>query len=91
MPIFRQQNGQFCVKKYFLGIRAFADQHSCADLLTISSTYCAQHFEEVAQSEEFMLLPIDQLMSIMASDELNVTSEEEVYKAAMEWINYEYG
>ena len=36
-----------------------------------------------------MLLPIDQLASIMASDELNVSSEEEVYKASMEWINYD--
>ena len=25
----------------------------------------------------------------MASDELNVSSEEEVYKASMEWINYD--
>ena len=83
-------DGWFWIVNFeYLGIRAFADQHSCADLLSISSTYCAQHFEEVAQSEEFMLLPIDQLASIMASDELNVSSEEEVYKASMEWINYD--
>ena len=54
--------------KYFrLGIRAFADQHSCSELLSISSTYTAQHFEEVSQSEEYLLLPIEQLVNILSS------------------------
>jgi len=72
-----------------LGIRAFADQHSCSELLSISSTYTAQHFEEVSQSEEYLLLPIEQLVNILSSDELNVKSEEDVFKAAMDWIEYD--
>ena len=59
------------LKKYppnmFVGIRAFADQHSCSELLSISSTYTAQHFEEVSQSEEYLLLPIEQLVNILSS------------------------
>ena len=51
----------------FVGIRAFADQHSCSELLSISSTYTAQHFEEVSQSEEYLLLPIEQLVNILSS------------------------
>jgi len=72
-----------------LGIRAFADRHSCNELLNISQTYTAQHFEEVSQSEEYLLLPIEQLVNILSSDELNVKSEEDVFKAAMDWMNYD--
>ena len=72
-----------------LGIRAFADTHHCSELLNISSTYCAQHFEEVASNEEFKNLPLDQLIGILSSDELNVSCEEEVYRAAMEWISHD--
>lgn len=72
-----------------LGIRAFADTHHCSELLNISSTYCAQHFEEVASNEEFKNLPYDQLKEIIKSDELNVSCEEEVYKAAMAWIQHD--
>ena len=71
-------NSVFQIKYYILykkllqqcfrsGIRAFADQHSCSELLSISSTYTAQHFEEVSQSEEYLLLPIEQLVNILSS------------------------
>ena len=40
------------------------------------------------ESEEFMLLPVNQLVDIISSDELNVRSEEQVYQAVMGWIKY---
>ena len=40
------------------------------------------------ESEEFMLLPINQLVDIISSDELNVRSEEQVYSAIMGWVKY---
>jgi kelch-like protein 20 len=40
------------------------------------------------ESEEFMLLPVNQLVDIISSDELNVRSEEQVYQAVMQWIKY---
>ena len=40
------------------------------------------------ESEEFMLLPVNQLVDIISSDELNVRSEEQVYQAVMSWIKY---
>ena len=57
--------------------------------MSISSTYTAQHFEEVSQSEEYLLQTIEQLVNILSSDELNVKSEEDVFKAAMDWISYD--
>ena len=35
------------------------------------------------------MLPIDQLIDIIGSDELNVTHEENVYNAVMTWIKYD--
>ena len=43
---------------------------------------------QVMESEEFMLLPVNQLVDIISSDELNVRSEEQVYQAVMSWIKY---
>ena len=40
------------------------------------------------ESEEFLLLPVNQLMDIIASDELNVHSEEQVFNAVMAWTRY---
>ncbi|XP_070532214.1 kelch-like protein 20 [Ptychodera flava] len=71
-----------------LGIRAFADTHACRDLLRIADKFTQHNFQEVMESEEFMLLPNNQLTEIISSDELNVRSEEQVYGAVMAWVKY---
>ncbi|CAF3382448.1 unnamed protein product [Rotaria sp. Silwood1] len=70
-----------------LGIRAFADTHSCRELLRIADRYAQQHFIDVKESEEFLFLPINQLIDIISSDELNMTSEEDVFNAVMQWVS----
>lgn len=53
-------------------------------MLTASSALSFQ----VMESEEFMLLPANQLIDIISSDELNVRSEEQVFNAVMAWVKY---
>ena len=43
---------------------------------------------QVMESEEFMLLPVNQLMEITGSDELNIRSEEQVYNSVISWVKY---
>jgi len=39
-------------------------------------------------SEEFLLLPVSQLIDIISSEELNVHTEEQVYDATIAWVKY---
>ena len=45
-------------------------------------------FNQVMESEEFLLLPVNQLVDIISSDELNVRNEEQVFNALMAWVKY---
>ena len=46
------------------------------------------HIRQVMDSEEFMLLPVNQLIDIISSEELNVQNEEQVYVAAMARVKH---
>lgn len=72
-----------------LGIRAFADTHSCEELFFYANKYVQDNIQEVIESEEFLLLPIRQLIDIISCDELNVRSEEQVFKALRSWVHYD--
>ena len=72
-----------------LGIRAFADTHSCENLFVFASIFVQEHFQEVIESEEFLLLPVRQLIDIISCDELNIRCEEQVYKAIRSWVHYD--
>jgi kelch-like protein 20 len=61
-----------------LGIRAFADTHSCQELLRIADKYLQNNFVDIIESDEFLLLPVIQLLEIVSKDELNVKGEEQV-------------
>lgn len=74
-----------------LGIRAFADTHSCRELLRIADKFTQHNFTEVMESEEFLLLPVSQLVDIISSDELNVRTEEQVFSAVMAWLKFNVG
>ncbi|NXE02424.1 KLH17 protein, partial [Chaetorhynchus papuensis] len=54
-----------------LGIRGFADTHSCSDLLKSAHKYVLQHFVEVSKTEEFMLLPLKQNFSPISKPSLS--------------------
>ncbi|XP_063727897.1 kelch-like protein diablo [Symsagittifera roscoffensis] len=72
-----------------LGIRAFADTHSCRELLRVADKYTYDKIQEVMQSDEFLLLSKEQLIGIISSDEINVRNEEQVFNAVMQWVKYD--
>eukprot|EP00057_Strongylocentrotus_purpuratus_P016807 XP_011671281.1 PREDICTED: kelch-like protein diablo isoform X1 [Strongylocentrotus purpuratus] len=72
-----------------LGIRNFADAHTCTDLKLASGHYAVTHFNEVAYEEEFLQLTKEQLSELLQSEDLNVASEEEVYNAIIRWVYHD--
>jgi len=72
-----------------LGIRAFADTHSCRDLLRLADKYMLSNFIQVVESDEFVLLPVNHLIEIISNDELNIKNEEQVYEAVLRWVTHD--
>ncbi|KAK6013647.1 BTB And Kelch [Ostertagia ostertagi] len=64
-----------------LGLRAFADAHACKELLSCANKYILRNFKGVIGTDEFHQLPFNQLEELISSEELQVTSEDQVYKA----------
>eukprot|EP00061_Rhincodon_typus_P016049 g44056.t1 len=48
-----------------------------------------QHFVEVSMSEEFLVLPFEEVFELVARDELNVKSEEQVFEAVLAWVRFD--
>lgn len=72
-----------------IGFKVFAEQQSCSDLYDISLKFVESHFMEIYQkSEEFLQLSVEQLGNLLKSDDINVISEEDVFKALIKWISF---
>ncbi|CAL1532393.1 unnamed protein product [Lymnaea stagnalis] len=72
-----------------LSVRQFADQYQCPSLVEASNKYIQNNFRQVAQSSDFVLLPKSEVLEILSRDELYVTTEEQVFEAAMRWIKHD--
>ena len=72
-----------------LGIRSFADTHSCPELRDAADTFAQQHFLEVLESSEFLELSADDLSSLIESEDLNIQSEEQVFESVMKWAKHD--
>ncbi|XP_069189619.1 kelch-like protein 5 isoform X2 [Procambarus clarkii] len=72
-----------------LGIQLFADTQGCSELHRVASTYTAEHFQEVMQHQEFVQLPTEEAARLLASDDLNVPSEELIFQALVVWLKHD--
>ncbi|XP_037049444.1 kelch-like protein 17 [Bradysia coprophila] len=72
-----------------LGIRSFADAHSCKELHSRSHKYALQNFQQVVGTEEFLLLPFSQVNDLISNNQLNICSEEKVFLAVLNWIKHD--
>lgn len=71
-----------------LGIKSFAEVHGCCELKELAYRHSLSRFSEVSRSEEFLMLDLNQVTDMLCRDNLRVSSEEEVFDAALGWINY---
>lgn len=69
-----------------IGFALFAEQQSCYTLLDLANKYTNNHFMSVSKNQEFFHLNVKQLGNLLKSDDLNVTSEQDVFHALMSWV-----
>ncbi|XP_074039485.1 kelch-like protein 17 isoform X1 [Leptinotarsa decemlineata] len=72
-----------------LGIRSFADTHSCKELHMKSHIYALQNFQQVVGTEEFLLLPFSEVNDLISNSQLNISSEEDVFTAVLNWVKHD--
>ena len=72
-----------------LGIRAFADGHGCSELYKIADAFTKERFVEVVKSQEFVLLNSECVAQLLSSDDLNVTSESQIFEALCAWAEHD--
>lgn len=68
-----------------LSVRAFAEAHSCQELVQVADAFVHEHCTEVFEGEEFLRLNSRELASLLESDQLNVPNEEQVFESVMKW------
>ena len=69
-----------------LGIRSFAEVHGCPSLAQSALKHAVSHFAEVAGQDEFLGLGLEQTTDLLSRDDLQVSSEEDVFDAIVAWI-----
>lgn len=71
-----------------IGIHCFAEAHACMELQEKSKSHILQNFASVSLQDEFLQLPSDKLIEFIKDDDLNVTSEEEVFLFVGRWLSF---
>jgi hypothetical protein len=73
-----------------IGFTVFAEQlQECQDLHQVSLNFVESNFMEIyLKSEEYLQMNAEQLVKLLKSNNLNVNSEEDVFKALIKWINF---
>eukprot|EP00057_Strongylocentrotus_purpuratus_P032617 XP_788235.1 PREDICTED: kelch-like protein 12 [Strongylocentrotus purpuratus] len=72
-----------------LGFRNFASMHGCFELSEAADTFIQLNFTKVVAHDEFLQLSTKDLIKLIEKDSLNIAKEEEVYHAALRWIQHD--
>lgn len=69
-----------------LGIKMFAEVHGCEELQSAATVFSSHYFTQVQKKEEYLKLPYEEVKTLLSRDQLNVSSEFDVFRAAMSWL-----
>ncbi|KAA0200639.1 Kelch protein 18 [Fasciolopsis buskii] len=72
-----------------LTVRSFAQSFMCMNLAAACDNYIFDHFDAVSQTEAFLTIGGDDLLTLLDSDELCVSSEERLFQLIIDWVEYE--
>ena len=72
-----------CVFNYY-----YADRYHCEELKRACRTAILSNFTAVMKTEDFPNLDINQVLEWVCSDDITVSSEEEVFEGIIKWVSY---
>ncbi|XP_027624608.1 kelch repeat and BTB domain-containing protein 12 isoform X3 [Tupaia chinensis] len=70
-----------------VGVYHFAKQIGAEDLADQSERYLYRHFAEVSLHEEILEVEEHQLLTLIKSDDLNISREESILDLVLRWVN----
>ena len=71
-----------------IGIRTFAKTHGSSSLVHAATVYFRDHFMDAIKNEEYLNLPVDDLASLLDSEDVNVRTEEDIYRSVNTWLQH---
>lgn len=71
-----------------VGIYYFANHIGAEDLCDQARQYLYQHFAEVSLQEEILEVEFQQLMTLIKSDDLNISREESILDLVIRWVKH---
>ena len=78
----QQMNKSNCIRTWL-----FAESHNCTELLDAAVKYIECNFLDVVRGREFLSLEqADVVAKVLALEDIAITSEEQVYEAALSWL-----
>ena len=81
----QQMNKSNCIRTWL-----FADGHNCTELLDAAIKYIECNFLDIVHGREFMSIDrADVVAKLLALEDIAVTSEEQVYEAALNWLRHD--
>ena len=77
-------NASNSISMYYL-----AERYGCEELISESQTFILANFPTVAKTEDFLSLSSKEVKMWISSDEINVSSEEDLFNIILTWIGRE--
>ncbi|XP_072944194.1 actin-binding protein IPP-like [Epargyreus clarus] len=72
-----------------LGIYRFAETHNCTELAEEALSHAQANWNVVANGEELVELPLQQLVTLLSSEQLKVDNEAQVLYPAIKWLEHD--
>jgi hypothetical protein len=73
-----------------LGIMRIAQKYpNCKRVLDLCRTMIRQEFLMMTESEEFVHMPADFVFDLLSNDDIEVESEDAVFRALMRWVEFD--
>ena len=81
----QQMNKSNCIRTWLFG-----DGHNCTELIDAALRYIESNFLDVVRGREFLSLEqADVVVRLLGLEDIAVTTEEQVYKAALNWLRHD--